>query len=161
MSRHRHASTCVCVDGFLAGIHHYLHVRHQTRRFKFTHKSNTTEASQEFPGDEDMKQPTALSLHTKNTQSTTLNGSDPPYSSPASKATRKAARYSFSLRPFSPANSVNNMYLESATVFARHKACRTLLNRYIDGGWMSTRIHMGTAVRTHSGMCVREETRIV
>ena len=63
------------------------------------------------------------------TQSTALNGSDPPCSNPASTAVRTAAKYSLSLRPFSPANSVNNMYRESATTFAKSKACRTLLNK--------------------------------
>src|SRR5260370_28568174 len=62
-------------------------------------------------------------------QSTALNASDPPCSNPANTALRTAAKYSVSLRPFSPANSVNNIYRESATTFAKSKACRTLLNK--------------------------------
>jgi hypothetical protein len=94
-------------------------------------------------------------------QSTALNGSDPPCSNPASTAVRTAAKYSFSLRPFSPANSVNNMYRESATTFAKSRACRTLLNK---GKEKKTMVgHEDARVRgkrrTHSGMCVREETR--
>ena len=69
------------------------------------------------------------------TQSTALNGSDPPCSSPASTAVRTAAKYSLSLRPFSPANSVNNMYRESATTFAKSKACRTLLEQRKGKKW--------------------------
>ncbi len=58
---------------------------------------------------------------------TALNGSDPPCSNPASTAVRTTARYSFNLRPFSPANSVYSIYRESATTFVRRSARRTFL----------------------------------
>jgi hypothetical protein len=59
-------------------------------------------------------------------------GIRPSMFQPASKAVRTAARYSFSLRPFSPENSVNDIYLESATIFAKHGGGIT--NKLLVGG---------------------------
>jgi hypothetical protein len=70
-----------------------------------------------------------LATGTMKVQSIALNRSDALCSNPASTAVHTAAKYSLSLCPFCPANSVNNMYHEPVTTFAKSKTCRMLLNK--------------------------------
>ena len=73
------------------------------------------------------RRPACAAHHDANT---TLNGSDPPFSSPANTAPRTAPKYSASLRPSARKKSSYSLYRESATTLTSSSATRRFLHAH-------------------------------